>query len=195
MIKTNKNIQKVGFKYLGRIGLLGVALVSISACNTLNGGQEQAEGIGYRTARFEEITAMREYRECSAQAFELDTQARHSKSAAKYLASANLISKCESEVGPEAADVAQEERMHVYGLSIQNYLKGGDIVKARRNLARFEDAFPNQDLYFADGTSFVETMSALLGREDDSSFGKYSMLNVNRELKSEIRRANYWKNN
>jgi len=195
MTKSIKNIQTNGFKRLGRIGLLGAALVSVSACNTLYGNQEQAEGIGYRTARYADISAMREYRECATQALQLDEQARLSKSAAKYIASANLISKCETEVGPEAADIAPEERMRLYGLSIQNYLKGGDIVQARGNLERFEEAFPNQDLYFSDGTSFIETMSALLGREESTSFGKYSMLNVNNELKSEMRRVNYWKTN
>ena len=56
-------------------------------------------------------------------------------------------------------------------------------------------AFPGKDLFFDDGTSFIETMSALLGRESGHSFGPYSMLNVNAGLKSEMRRVNYWKNN
>lgn len=195
MTKSIKNTRVSGLRKLGRIGLLGAALVSITACNTMYGNEQQAEGIGYRQARFEEITAMREYRACTEQALQMDAQARATKSAAKYLASANLISKCEAEVGPEAADVAVEERMRTYGLSIQNYLKGGDIVQARTNLEQFEQAFPNQDLYFADGTSFVETMNALLGHEEDTSFGKYSLLNVNNDLKSEMRRVNYWKEN
>ena len=195
MTKSITNIRPSALSRIGRIGLLGAALVSITACNTLNGNQEQAEGIGYRTARFEEITAMREYRECADQAIQLDEQARMTKSAAKYLASANLITKCEASIGPDAADVAVEERMRTYGLSIQNYLKGGDIVQARANLQNFEQAFPNNDLYFADGTSFTETMSALLGQEPDASMGQYSMLNVNNDLKSEMRRVNYWKNN
>lgn len=195
MTKSLTNTPSNALSRIGRIGLLGAALVSITACNTLNGNQEQAEGIGYRTARYEEITAMREYRECSAQAIQLDDQARMTKSAAKYLASANLITKCEASLGPEAADVAVEERMRTYGLSIQNYLKGGDIVQARANLQQFEQAFPNKDLYFADGTSFTESMGALLGQENEASMGKYSILNVNNDLKSEMRRVNYWKNN
>ncbi len=195
MTKITKNTPMAGMKRLGRIGLLGAALVSISACQTLYGNQEQAEGIGYRQARFEEINAMREYRDCSEQALQLDEQARLNKSAAKYLASAKLITKCEAELGPEAAEVAVEERMRTYGLGIQNFLKGGDIVTARQNLQQFQQSFAGKDLYFADGTSFIETMSALLGQESDTSFGQYSMLNVNNELKSEMRRVNYWKNN
>ena len=187
--------SRTGLKRLSRVGLVGLALVSATACNTLNGQGNPAEGIGFREARFQEISAMREYRDCRDEALALDEQARISRSAAKYLASARLLEKCEANLGAEARDVATAERMRAYGLSIQNYIKGGDLNAAQGNFEKLTAAFPGKDLYFDDGTSFIETMSALLGHESGHSFGPYSMLNVSADLKSEMRRVNYWKNN
>ena len=182
--------------YLGRAALMGTALMTLAACNSMYGAkQPTGEGIGYHDARYQEIAAMREYRSCRDEALELDIQARQSKSAGKYLASAKLLDSCEANLGTEARGVAVEERMRAYGLSIQNYLKGGNIAAAQTNFERFQQEFAGKDLYYADGSSFIETMSALLSREEDKSFGRFSMLNVNKELKAEMRRVNYWNQN
>jgi len=52
----------------------------------------------------------------------------------------------------------------------------------------------SHDLYFADGSSFVASSEALLGRSDNWTFGKFAVLNVNDDLKREIRRMHHWKN-
>ena len=85
--------------------------------------------------------------------------------------------------------------MRAYGLSVQNYLKGGDAASARRNLDRMRQAFPDSDLYYADGSSFRETMGALLGQADSKDFGQFAVLNVSGPLKDEMRRMDYWKQN
>ena len=66
------------------------------------------------------------------------------------------------------------------------------LVQSRRNNAR-QRLYGG--LYYADGSSFTETMSALLSREEKKSFGQFSMLNVNRDLKAEMRRVDYWTRN
>ena len=38
------------------------------------------------------------------------------------------------------------------------------------------------------------TMEALLGRRESWTFGEFSALNINSDLKSEMRRVLYWKN-
>ena len=179
---------------LRRFGVVTFAAVALSAC-TMYGAQTIDEGIGYRKARFAEMSAMRAYRSCLDDAMELDTKARSESSPAKYLASAKLIEKCESELGPEVSQVGEEERMRAYALSVQNYVKGGDVVKARANLEKFQQAYSKTDLYFADGSSFVDTMEVLLGLRDRSSLGDFSIANVNSEVKSELRRVRYWNNN
>ena len=53
-------------------------------------------------------------------------------------------------------------------------------------------AFQGRDLYFADGTSFTESMGVLIGRENGAGAGRFSTLNVNRNLKNELRRIEQW---
>ncbi|MBM3952984.1 MAG: hypothetical protein FJ311_16240 [Rhodospirillales bacterium] len=178
-----------------RAGLLAaVGALTLSACSLYTGGAPQ-EGIGFREARFVEMSAAREWRKCRDEALELDRQARKDISPARYLASARLIEKCEAEAGPEAAKVAEDERMRAYALAVQNHLKGGDIAKAREGLAKLKTAYPRADLYYADGSSFTDTMDILLGIKDRSAIGEIVTVNVGEELQAEIRRAHYWKRN
>ncbi|MDX1738864.1 MAG: hypothetical protein R3261_11550 [Alphaproteobacteria bacterium] len=170
-----------------KLALLATGMVVLAACNQTT-AQAPSEGIDYRQARFEEIAAMREYRGCVDEAYKLDQQARENKSAGQYIASAKLLQKCESGLGPEVAGINTEERMRAYGLSIQNYLKGGDVTAAQKSLDQFETAFDGSDLYYADGSSFTQTMGALLGQVEDSAYGRFSMLNVSKDVKQEMRR-------
>lgn len=153
------------------------------------------EGIGYREARFNEISAIRGWQACRDEALELDRQARSEGSSAQYLASAKLIEKCESDAGPDVGKVPSDERMRAYALSSQNYLKGGDVPKARETLERLRGAYPGADLYYANGASFIDTMELLVGVEDRTSQGDLGIANVDSDLKSELRRTQYWKRN
>ena len=173
---------------------LGLGLALLSGCGMY---QEATgfEGIDFREARYAEVSAMRDFRACRDEALQMDSQARASGDTARYLASARMMEGCESNLGPEAATVSREERMRAYGLTIQNYLKGGDAASARSNLERFKQAFPDNDLYYADGSSFRETMAVLLGQKDSLGFGQFAVLNVSGRLKDEMRRMEHWKHN
>ena len=177
-------------KMTARVAAPALALGVLGACSTSGGADS---GIGFREARFAEIAVMREYRSCRDEALALDRQARKQGSAAQYLASARLIAKCDSELGPEMAGIAREERMRAWALSIQNRLKGGDVAGARAALETFKSAYSGNDLYYPDGTSFTETMELVLGLRDGSAVGAFSLANVNGALKAELRRARYWK--
>lgn len=178
---------------LGILGAIGVIATTLGACSTNSVTTDS--GIGFREERFAEMEAMRTYRECRDEALLRDEQARQSGSAARYIASARLIESCEAELGPEGSNVALEERMRAYALSIQNHVKGGDLESARRNLETFEKSFDGYDLYYANGASFAETMRVLLGEHDEPELGQFSMLNVDEELKAELRRIRYWARN
>ena len=182
----------------GRLAPRGAAVAAVllaaSAC-TMNSQVNPMEGIGYREARFQEISAMQQYRQCRDDGVALDEQARSTGNAGRYLASARLLEKCEAELGPEASGAAIEERMRAYALSVQNYLKGGDVAKASETFETFKTSFSGQDLYYYDGSSFTETMAALLGQKEETDYGKYAMLNVSDTLKDEMRRVRYWKKN
>ena len=112
--------------FVRRIPMILLTGLLLSACN-LHTAQKAEEAIGYREARFEQISAMRDYRKCRDDAIELDTQARKEGSVARYLASARLLEKCEQQLGPNVAQIAQDERLRAYAISIQNYFKGGNI--------------------------------------------------------------------
>ena len=176
--------------FVAKAGLLALVLAGLSACQTT--GTAPAEGIGFRAARAEQISEMREYRACVEEAMSLDSQARRNASTAQYLASAQLIESCEQKLGQAASEVAQDERMRAYAVGTFNALKGGDPARATRMLQQFETAFSGRDLYFANGTSFTETMGSLIGRENGAGEGRLSTLNVNRELKNELRRIDLW---
>ncbi len=178
-------------RLLRGVGLATAVTLAVLACNVTTGNRP-AEGIGFHETRYQEVAAMRDYRKCRDEALKLDGLAHASGDRTKYLASARVLEKCESALGPEAAGIAHDERMRAYGLSILNYLRGGDMAAARNNLDRFKRTFAGNDLYFADGSSFRETMQALLGQRADRDFGQFSMLNVSRDLKEEMRRLQYW---
>ena len=178
----------------GRVLLALAGAFALSACSALGGGSP-SEGIGFREARFVEIEATKEYRACKDDALELDRQAREEGSPARYLASARLLEKCEAGLASEVAHLPKEERMRAYGLAVQNYLRGGDLAKARATLEKLREAFPESDLYYADGSSFTETMALLLSPKKRGAVGEFSVVNVDRKLKSELRRIRYWKHN
>ncbi|MEM7224226.1 MAG: hypothetical protein AAF495_14685 [Pseudomonadota bacterium] len=172
--------------------LVGAALALLAGCSTDKATFDPG-GIGFHEARYAEVSATRDFRACFEEALQLDSQARSSGDLGRYLASARVLESCEANLGPEANGVAKEERMRAYGLTVQNYLKGGDAVSARRNLDRFRQAFPENDLYYADGASFLTTMEVLLGQEDTKAFGQFAVLNVSGQLKDEMRRMHHWK--
>ena len=175
--------------------LLFIAISLFTGGCNMHLAETRSEGIGYREARFAEISAMREFRKCRDEALALDSQARKTGITARYLASARILDTCETELGPRPKTVAAEERIRSYALSVQNYFKGGDISKARSNLEKLEKNFPGRDLYLADGSSFIETMKVVLSLTDKTSTHPLSLSNVSDELKAELRRVQYWTRN
>ena len=153
------------------------------------------EGIGFREARFAEISEMREYRACVKDALKLSDRAKRGGQVGSYRASANLLSKCESDLGPNVSSIATEERMRNYGLSIVNYAKAGDLQTARKNLTNFDKTFEGSDLFLPSGASFLDTMDLLTTKVEELSTADIALMNVPENLRSEIQRTRFWKNN
>jgi len=177
-----------------RAAALALALIPLAACSALT-EPPAGEGIGFRKARFDEMAAMREYRQCRDEALALDTQARTTAAPARYLASARMVEKCEAELAGGVGAVAEEERMRAWAMSIQGYIKGGDAAAARQNLEQLKRAFPNKDLYLADGSSLIDSYEVLLDQKAPAAIAPYATLNVPEALKKELRRVRYWKRN
>ena len=187
-------ISKRLSKRTGRFALALAGVLSMAACVNTTSSVDR-EGIDFRQTRMAEVMAVRQWRECRDEAGTLDKKANQSSSPSGYLASANLLEKCESELGPNAAKGVKEERMRAYALSVQNHLKGGDISRAGTNLAKLKNAFPGKDLRYPDGSSFIATMELLLGKRDREEIGELAIINTNGAVKSELRRIRYWKHN
>ena len=178
--------------YTLRFALI-LPVIGLTACNVTT-SHIPAEGIGFREARFAEVSALRTYRSCRDDALNLDKMARLETSPARYLASAKLFEKCEANLGQEAKSLAKDERMKAYALAVQNYFKAGNIVKAREKLKTFKSTFQNRDLYYSDGSSFIDTMDLLFSLKN-SHPKQMIMANVSGTLKSELRRFRYWSRN
>ena len=174
-------------------GAAAFALISLAGCIPATTGG--AEGIGFRQARFEEISAMREYRNCIDDAYQVAEDAAMNRQAAGYRTSAKIIEKCEADLGPEAKNLAQEERMQAYAIGILNYIKAGDIQKAQANLETFKTAYAGYDLYLPSGASFVDTVNVLTGKATSLPRRKLAMMNVSQDLRAEMQRARFWKHN
>lgn len=170
-----------------------VAALTLSACN-MNGTANPLDTAGFREARYQEIEKIRAFRTCREEALALDAQARVRASAGAYLDSAQVLERCGADLADAAGSVAQDERMRLQALAVVNYVRGGDIDRARRGFESFRAAFPDSDLYFADGASFTATVEVLLGRAEPISFGTFAALNVNDDVQSEMRRLHHWKN-
>ena len=145
--------------------------------------------------RANEMQNVLNFDSCLSNGLEQDAQAAASDEMGQYLASAKTLSSCDSKLRDSASLVAIEQRMKAKALAVQNFIKGGDIQLARLALTDFEASFDGADLIYADGSSFTDTMHALLYRFDDPVSYKLASLNARRKVKDEVRRAWYWQVN
>ena len=145
--------------------------------------------------RANEMQNLLNFDSCLSNGLEQDAQAAASDERGQYLASAKTLSSCDSKLRDSASLVANERRMQAKALTVQNFIKGGDIQAARLALTDFETSFNSADLIYADGSSFKDTMRALLYRFDDRVSYKLASLNARRKVKDEVRRAWYWQSN
>lgn len=192
MLHASRDHAKRG----GRIAAAGLLLLATAGC-ALTGPKTEPEtmaetGIGFRQQRLAQMANAQSFDTCRGEGEELDRHARQSGEPAQYLASARILEGCEATLGTDAELVDTQARMQVYALAIQNYAKGGDLAKARETLGHFEQTFEGRDLYYPDGTSFRETMAMVLGLKAETDAGRFSTANVNKTLKGELRRVQYW---
>ncbi len=175
-----------------RACVLGIALAGLTACVTDGGGAPP--DTSYREARFEQMQQLKAFERCRDEGLHLDASARARGAADAFLTSADVLAKCNAEIGSAAAIAPEDERMRLHALSVINYIRGGDVERARRQFETFKTAWPDNDLYLTGGTSFIATAETLLGRTEQQTFGTFMALNVTDEMKREMRRMNHWKN-
>ena len=187
MFSLTATQQRIGL----RASTVGLTLMALTACN-MNGTTNPGADLEFRQERFDEVMRIESFQACKSEALGLDQQARSRDSAGAYLTSAKVMEKCETELAGSTRGIPEDDRMRLSALSTVNYLKGGDAEQARRSLDTFKANFPGQDLYFSDGASFIETAELLMGRYQVVGFGEFTMMNVNTDVKNEMRRLTHW---
>ena len=175
------------------VPLIALGVLAITACQqtVLTSSTPTTSVID----RANEMQNLLNFDSCLSNGLEQDAQAAASDERGQYLASAKTLSSCDSKLRDSASLVATEKRMQAKALTVQNFIKGGDIQAARLALTDFETTFNSADLIYADGSSFTDTMRALLYRFDDRVSYKLASLNARRKVKDEVRRAWYWQSN
>lgn len=177
---------------LRRVALLAGAMVTLAACG-MNTATNPVNDVSFRESRFQQMQKIQSFESCRDEGLMLDSQARSRASSGAFLTSARVLSGCTEDLGEAASAIPQNERMRVDALAVMNYFKGGDVEQARRHFDAFKANHAGSDLYFGDGSSFIETTEILLGRSAPMSFGQFAAANVNDGVKREMRRMNHWK--
>lgn len=111
--------------------------------------------------------------------------------ASQHIMLADLSISCLKNTDFPPRHVDSEKAMQLLALSFVNYIKAGDVQTAQSTLSKFRQTFPQQDLLFADYTSFIDTATALLSHRtmSDSSL---ALLNINKNLRDELVRQRTW---
>jgi hypothetical protein len=82
--------------------------------------------------------------------------------------------------------------MKVVALSVQNFIKGGDVDRARTSMEIFETSFNGRDLLYPDSSSFTQTMQVILEKSKSPNQIALANINARPRLKKEIRRDWRW---
>ena len=177
-------------------------LIAISAALLLSGCTSTAQkaSIDDQQGRFSSNTALaapsieRLDAECHSNVIKRENSVGDSADVAQQIALANAASRCieNKSFFPQHPD--NQMAMQLNALAVVNFIKAGETQMAEMSLAQFRQQFPQQDLLFADYTSFVDTAVALL-QHRELSVHQLSMLNINKELRQELKRNDYWLRN
>lgn len=110
---------------------------------------------------------------------------------AQHLSLANSALFCIGDIAYTPQHPDTKTAMQFNALAVMNYIKAGDMQAAQEAFIRFRQTFPQQDLMFADYSSFVDTASVLLAQQQMSA-KQLTLLNINPKLRDELNRQRRW---
>jgi hypothetical protein len=165
-----------------------LASAVISACSSTSSNEP--------TIRISNTTTQDDYYQridtaCEQQAIEMDSFAQQSGQNAQYLASAKAMLRCVDGIQFAKGHPNADQALRLMAMSVMNFVKGGDINAAQKALKVTRIKFPNQDLFFADYSSFFDTATALI-EQQKLSRQQLAALNISAPLRAEIERQQYW---
>ncbi|MGJ8691264.1 MAG: hypothetical protein ACSHW0_02140 [Thalassotalea sp.] len=131
---------------------------------------------------------------CKASADEMALSAANSQSQPQYLNAAKIYRSCSVSVLSNNQQADTSAAMRLFVLSTMNFIKGGDLKAANNMVERFKRSFVQQDYYFANYTSFLDTAEALL-QSGPTNAQLLATLNISTSLRQELLRKDYWLKN
>ena len=180
-----------------RLGVLTLATAGLLLGGCSSMGPQPVDFTGADSTQSSATTSSsyslvkQQFEQCQHEGLVIDASAREQQSPAQYLVAAKTLDQCLVEVDPHRSAVPVQTRMHTHALTVLDYLKGGDVAQARVQLSAFTLSYPGQDLYFADYTSFVDSLHSILSLAEGATDNK-AALNINPALRAELNRHRYW---
>ena len=172
---------------------LGMSLASCNMAETLQLSKNKNTVIENRITSINQASLTRDYQKCVEDGKKIDHLASldmvNSKSL--FYKSANILTKCEEMITNNNHLVSEENQMKNFALSIQNFLKSGNISQARLKLKVFKNKF-NKDLMYPDGSDFISNIEILVNYQEPKKELNLAMVNANKKIKNELKRAWYW---
>ena len=168
--------------------------VILSSCNVID--NNQSARIKTKINDLKISNNLRSYSECIEDGKSFDNLASNENSEAEslYNKSAKILYDCDLLIRENSYMIDETERMKNAALSIQNYIKAGNLIQASLNFQDFQDTF-DKDLVYKDGSSFIENVKTILSHNSNNSLNKFALTNNSRIVRSELKRLNYWSKN
>ncbi|MDC1357540.1 hypothetical protein N8310_08135 [Pseudomonadota bacterium] len=180
--------MKIKYKEIILIALTGITL---SSCNVIGDNKNARIETAIKNVKIS--TSLRSYDQCVKEGKSFDNLASSKKEEADslYNKSAKILYDCDFLIANNSYLVNENERMKNSALSIQNYIKAGNLIQASLNFKEFQNTF-NKDLTYKDGSSFIENIESLLAHNDPNITSEFALINNSKIIKSELKRINYW---
>ena len=181
-----KNNNK--YKTLMMIAFSSFALVS---CNLTSENKNARIETAINNVKISSLH--RSYNKCVDDGKSFDALASSKKEGADslYNQSAKILTDCDFLIKNNPYAINENERMKNFALTIQNYIKAGNLIQASINFNEFKNIF-NKDLIYQDGSSFIENIKTLLAHNNQNVSLEFALVNNSKIVKSELKRINYW---
>ena len=174
--------------------IIAFTCATLSACNVID--NNHSARIQTKINDIKISNNLRSYSECIEDGKNFDSLAssKYSEADSLYNKSAKILYDCDLLIRENPYMIDEGERMKNAALSIQNYIKAGNIIQASLNFQDFQNTF-DKDLIYRDGSSFTENVKTILSHNSANLHNKFALTNNSRLVRSELKRADYWSKN
>ena len=179
---------------LKKIIIITLTSCSLISCNIISNNKNARIETSIQNVKIS--NTLRSYNKCidDGKSFDLLAASKKEEADSLYNKSAKILNDCDDLIQNNLYVVNETERMKIAALSIQNYIKAGNIIQASMNFQKFQNNF-NTDLIYKNGSSFIENVESILVHNDANISGNFALINNSKVIRSELNRINYWSKN